>query len=156
MSSFGLMRCGRLLLVLAGLAAAAPAPAAPPVGESARPSGYALTLLIYSTLAALDQANATGNYTVMRDLGSPSFRSMNSAAALAHLFARYREQHVALAPVLLFQPQLVEEPVLDSEGMLRLKGFFPTRPLQINFDLTYQRVEGAWRLMAITIAPTTG
>jgi hypothetical protein len=36
--------------------------------------------------------------------------------------------------------------------MLRLTGFFPTRPLQINFDLLFQNVGGQWRLFGISVA----
>ena len=39
-------------------------------------------ILIRESLLALDQANKTGNYTVLRDLGSPEFQA-NSAAQLA-------------------------------------------------------------------------
>jgi hypothetical protein len=39
-------------------------------------------ILIRQTLLALDQANKTGNYTVLRDLGSPDFQA-NTAAGLA-------------------------------------------------------------------------
>jgi len=36
--------------------------------------------------------------------------------------------------------------------MLRLTGFFPTRPLQINFDLTFQNVANQWRIYGLSIA----
>ena len=39
-------------------------------------------ILVRRTLTALDQANRTGNYTVLRDLGSPDFQA-NTAARLA-------------------------------------------------------------------------
>jgi hypothetical protein len=41
-------------------------------------------ILIRQTLLALDQANKTGNYTVLRDLGSPDFQA-NTAAGLAEI-----------------------------------------------------------------------
>jgi hypothetical protein len=53
----------------------------------------------------------------------------------------------------LFQPTLVEAPTIGDDGLLRLKGFFATQPLRIGFELTYQNVEGAWRLIAISIVP---
>jgi hypothetical protein len=36
--------------------------------------------------------------------------------------------------------------------MLRLTGFFPTRPQQINFDLLFQNASGQWRLFGISVA----
>ena len=43
--------------------------------------------LIRSSLLALHHANVTGNYTVLRDLSAPSFRSRNTAADLSGSFA---------------------------------------------------------------------
>src|SRR5258708_27275011 len=53
-------------------------------------------ILIRSTLLALDQANKTGNYTVLRDLGSPCFQT-NTAALLAALFSSPRKGHTDLS-----------------------------------------------------------
>ncbi|MEA2948363.1 MAG: hypothetical protein QOI40_3693, partial [Alphaproteobacteria bacterium] len=49
-------------------------------------------------------------------------------------------------------PQLTAPPALDDHGMLRLTGFFPTRPQQINFDLLFQNAGGQWRLFGISVA----
>jgi len=37
-------------------------------------------ILIRSTLLALDQANKTGNYTVLRDIGAPGFQATRRAS----------------------------------------------------------------------------
>lgn len=123
---------------------------------AAVPDGYQLSLLIYATLTALDQANTTGNYSVLRDLAAPDFQRLNPAQKLAGIFAKYRERHVVLAPVVLYQPRLIEEPSVGPAGLLHLKGFFPTKPLRIAFDLSYQAVGGNWRLMALSISPSEG
>jgi hypothetical protein len=42
--------------------------------------------------------------------------------------------------------------------MLRLKGYFPGQPVQINFEMLYQAVDGRWRLFGLSVqpgAPTT-
>lgn len=129
-------------------------PAVQAGAETPVPDGYQLSVLIYSTMTALDQANATGNYSVLHDLAAPEFQRINPVPKLSAIFAGYRERHVVLAPVVLFQPHLVEEPKVALEGLLRLKGYFPTKPLRIGFDLTYQIVGGGWRLMALSISPS--
>jgi len=51
-------------------------------------------------------------------------------------------------------PQLTEAPGLDqAKGMLHLKGYFPGDPVQINFELLYQAVNGQWRLFGISVQP---
>src|SRR5262249_27341229 len=108
--------------------------------------------LIRSTLLTLNDANRTGNYTVLRDLAAPDFQANNTAADLAQIFADLRRRNFDLFSVALAAPQLAAPPALDGNGMLRLTGFSPPRPLQINFDLLFQNVGGQWRLFGISVA----
>ena len=108
--------------------------------------------LIRSALLTLNDANRSGNYTVLRDLAAPDFQAKNSAADLAHIFANLRQRRIDLHAAALLAPQLTAAPALDDKGMLRLTGFFPTRPLQIRFDLLFQTVGSDWRLFGISIA----
>jgi hypothetical protein len=50
----------------------APAPATAP--HPAQIDRNGVLILVRSTILALDQANKTGNYTVLRDLGAPGSR----------------------------------------------------------------------------------
>lgn len=141
--------------LLAGLLSGGSQPALASDGlNAAVPDGYQLSLLIYSTLTALDQANTTGNYTVLRGLAAPDFQRLNAPQALAGVFAKYRERHVVLAPVMLYQPKLLEPPLIGADGLLHLKGFFPTLPLRIGFELAYQWVGGTWRLITLSVTPS--
>jgi hypothetical protein len=109
--------------------------------------------MLRSTLLALDHANQTGNYTVFRDMAAPGFQLSNTAAKLGDVFRQHREQRVDMSPVALVTPQLVAGPALDQNGMLRMAGVFPMQPVQINFDVIYQQVDGRWRLFGITASP---
>jgi hypothetical protein len=129
----------------------APPPAPQQQQQLAVPLEQAL-YLIRSTLLTLNDANRTGNYTVLRDLASPDFQSKNTAADLGLVFSDLRRRNFDLFSVALAAPQLTAAPSLDGNGMLRLTGFFPTRPLQINFDLLFQNVGGQWRLFGISVA----
>jgi hypothetical protein len=110
--------------------------------------------LIRSTLLTLNDANRTGNYTVLRDLSAPDFQARNTAADLAQIFSDLRRRNFDLFSVALAAPQLSSPPALDGNGMLRLTGSFPTQPLQINFDLLFQNAGGQWRLFGISVATT--
>ena len=113
------------------------------------PNDDMLILLINSSLLALNQANATGNYTVLYDMAAPSFQRANSPERLAKLFSNLRSRNLDLTPVLLFQPKLYQRPQMNDRGMIRITGFFPTSPDRVNFDLIYQPVQGKWRLYGI-------
>jgi hypothetical protein len=127
------------------------APAAP--RGLSLPDPFRLDMLIRSTLIALNQANDTGNYTVFRDLSSGSFQSANSAADLGELFGNLRRQRIDLMPIIFVAPKPTQPPQIDNRGLLRLVGYFPTRPLQVNFDLAYQLAGAEWKLYAISVAP---
>jgi len=115
------------------------------------PNDDRLLLMIMSSLMALNQANLTGNYTVLRDLAAPGFQKVNSPERLSQLFAKLRGRNIDLTPILLFQPKLYRKPEISNAGMLRITGFFPTAPERVNFDLIFQPVQGQWRLFGLGV-----
>ena len=71
-------------------------------------------ILIRETMLALDQANKTGNYTVLRDLGSPAFQQ-NNAARLGEIFASERRDNLDLSGVAVLEPQLSLLPQIEAQ-----------------------------------------
>jgi hypothetical protein len=132
------------------LAAQAPRTAA---GAAALPvpDHLALTKLIWSTMAAVDQANRTSNYSVLHGLGSPAFQANNSPPGLATVFARIRLQRIDLSDTFLVEPVL-DFPARIEGGLLRIRGAFRMRPTGVQFDLLYQW-DGTWKLHGVAIAP---
>jgi hypothetical protein len=125
----------------------------PPVQAAPKPAQIdrnGVLILIRSALIALDQGNKTGNYTVLRDLGAPGFQT-NTAARLAEIFVAQRRDNIDLSGVAVLDPQLTILPQIESNGMLRMAGFFPSVPTQVNFDLMYAPVNGQWRLFGISV-----
>jgi hypothetical protein len=108
-----------------------------------------LIILVKSTLIALDQANKTGNYSVLRDLAAPGFAAANNPARLAEIFANLRRDKVDLSGVLVLEPQLSVLPELVQNGMMHFAGFFPSAPAQINFEMIFAPVDGQWRLFGL-------
>jgi hypothetical protein len=102
-------------------------------------------------LLALDQANKTGNYTVLRDLGSPGFQ-VNTAARLAEIFAKQRADNLDLSGVAVIDPELSLLPQIEANGMMRMAAFFPSVPSQVNFEIAFAPVNGQWRLFGISVS----
>jgi hypothetical protein len=115
------------------------------------PDGYKLNLLIRTTVIAVNQANKTGNYTVLRDLAAPGFQGANNPAQLGEVFAELRKRNYDLSPVLFYQPKFSSRPMLLPNGLMRLVGHFPTRPLHVTFDLIFEQVQGEWRIYAVSV-----
>ena len=126
-----------------------------PKPQVVMPDAEKIVLLLRSSLNTLNDAIQTGNYTVLRDKGAPGFAQANTAARLAQSFSELASQGIDLAVVNIIAPQLTEPPALDQAGgMLRLKGYFPTQPVQINFETIYQAVGGRWRLFGLSVQPS--
>jgi hypothetical protein len=126
----------------------------PPQATVAMPNAEKIVLLLRSTLVTLNDAIQTGNFTVLRDRGAPGFRDANSAAKLSQAFSAIASKGVDLAAVTIISPQLTEPPGLDQQkGMLHLKGYFPGQPVQIDFEILYQAVQGQWRLFGLSVQP---
>lgn len=135
----------------------APAPAAAQQGTSTLvspmpvPNELELSKLIWSTIAAVDHANQAGNYSVLRDLAAPSFQVNNDAAQLAQIFQGVRQSRIDLSNALLLAPTYGAPPTMIRPDVLRVQGMFGLRPTAILFDLTYQWVNGRWRLFGISL-----
>jgi hypothetical protein len=84
-------------------------------------------ILIRSTLIAIDQANKTGNYTVLRDLAAPGFQAANTAARLGDIFANLRRDKTDLSGVAALEPQLSLLPQIEANGLMHMSGFFRSR-----------------------------
>ena len=137
-------------VIVAGLCLAVPAATQPKETPEARsappvPNPETLAALVRWTILAISQANVTGNYTVLRELGSPGFQTANTSAKLGIVFSALRDQNIDLSFAVTATPQLSQPPAVDPKGALKVVGYYPTRPLQINFDFSFEAVSGVWR-----------
>lgn len=135
-----------LLVVLLGGGAAAQQPPQPQL-----PDNLKITILIKNTLIALNNANLTGNYSVLRDLASPGFAQANNPARLAQIFQKLRDLKIDLAPTVLFKPILTKQPLIAKNGLLVMEGYFATRPEQVNFEFAFQMLGGNWKLFGLRV-----
>jgi hypothetical protein len=130
------------------------AAAVPQVQQLQVPPPESMVIMIRSSLLALSQANQTNNYAVLNALGSDSFRTTNPPQRLSENFAAFRANRIDLSPVSLINPQLSAQPAI-VDGRLRLVGFFPSQPMQVNYDLSYEASAGTWKLHGLAVNLTS-
>lgn len=150
----GELRGWRVLVFVAVMSAITSAGHAEARAQTPKPAQIdrnGVLILVRSSLLALDQANKTGNYTVLRDIGAPGFQS-NTAARLGEIFAKLRSDNLDLSGVAVIDPQLNLLPQIEANGMMHMAGFFPSVPTQVNFDLAFAPVNGQWRLFGISVS----
>jgi hypothetical protein len=125
--------------------------AAKAASPKAIPEDATLVAMIRNAVLALNQANATGDYSVLHGISAASFQTANSPAKLSDAFSAIRKRGLDLAPVAVIDPRLFRPAAIDRNGYLRLAGYFPSQPEQVNFDLVFQFEGGAWRLFGLGV-----
>lgn len=115
------------------------------------PDENVLARLVWSTMISLDNANRTNNYTVLHNLGSPSFQRRNSPDRLSDIFSNLRQNRVDVGRTILSTPSYYQPPVILADETLRLRGGFDYRPKSIRFDLVYANLSGGWQITAISV-----
>ena len=125
----------------------------PPISSQPVPNDLELSKIIWSTMVAVDQANQSGNYSVLRDMSAPGFQIQNNPARLSEIFGSLRQSRIDLSNTLLLAPSYTAAPSIIDTNVLRVQGYFGLRPNAIAFDLYYQWVNGDWRLFGVSITP---
>ncbi|HLW34639.1 MAG TPA: hypothetical protein VKS98_03180 [Chthoniobacterales bacterium] len=135
---------------------AIPSPTPPP--QPAQIDRNTALILIRTTLVALQQANQTGNYSVLHAISAPGFQNANTPERLAQIFSGLRAKNFDLSGVVVLEPQLSVMPEVYQNGVMRMAGFFPSVPIQVYFDLQFIPAQGQWKLLAlaVNVAPVGG
>jgi hypothetical protein len=116
------------------------------------PAPDVLVMMVRAALTAVNQANFTENYSVLRGMTTPALQARLSAEKLGQAFVGLRKQNLDLSPALVLAPDFTEAPKLTSAGGLMLKGIFPTRPLRINFAIDYLPIDGFWMIDQMSVS----
>ena len=128
-----------------------PPPRKPVAGASLPPPESLLTM-VHGAIIAIHQANFTGDYSVLHALGTRELQVRTTPSAFSKAFKPLRDQKIDLSPVLLLPVQFTEPPSVRPDGMLRLAGYFPSRPQQVNFTIVYYPVARYWRIDALSVS----
>ncbi|MDP2297809.1 MAG: SPOR domain-containing protein [Pseudolabrys sp.] len=116
------------------------------------PAADVLVMMVRAALTAVNQANFTENYSVLRGMTTPALQTRLSAEQLGRAFVDLRKQNLDLSPALVLAPEFTEMPRLTSAGALILKGIFPSRPLRINFAIEYLPIDGFWMIDQLSVS----
>lgn len=128
-----------------------PPPKQPVVGAALPPSNL-LEMMVRSVLIAVNQANFTGNYSVLHALGTREMQTKMKPEDLSKSFAILRKKGVDLTTVLSYPVRFSLPPAVGKDGILQLVGTIPSKPHQIDFSIVYFPVAGFWRIDALTVA----
>jgi hypothetical protein len=124
---------------------------ATPARAQALPDAAGQEVLIKASLMSFNDANVTGNYTVLHAKLAKPFRDQFSPDKLKATFKGFSEKNIDFDIIAAKQPIAEETPVIDGEGGLKLVGHFDTKPNQVKYNLDFIRSDGDWKLVGINV-----
>ncbi len=136
----------RLAGMLALLLAAATAGA-----QTKVPAERPLEALVKSTLLSFNDANLTGNYSVFHAKLSKPFRQQYTVEKLKETFKEFNAKSIDIDIVAAMKPTYGPAPAVNGDGKLIVKGFFPTDPTRVNFELGFIPSDGEWKLLSLNV-----
>ena len=120
-------------------------------GQNKVPAERPLEALVKSTLLSFNDANVTGNYTVFHAKLSKPFREQYPPERLERTFRDFSKKHIDFDIVAALKPDYDPPPRVDDSGKLLVKGWFPTEPMRVYFNLEFIPSDGEWKLIAINV-----
>ncbi|MGH6768384.1 MAG: hypothetical protein ACRECO_05105 [Xanthobacteraceae bacterium] len=141
------------ILRLAGIlfAAVAVAFVTTPACAQKPPSAILQEVLIKSTLLTFNDANITGNYTVLHARLSKPFRDQFPPEKLQAAFKAFHEKRIDFDIIAAKPPVLAKPAQVNDNGVLSLHGHFDTSPSRVHFQLDYIMSDGEWKPVRINV-----
>jgi hypothetical protein len=70
---------------------------------------------------------------------------------LKEVFQQFIDKKLDISSINTVEPILSEPPQINSDGLLILKGYYPTHSSKVNFQLKYVYEHPAWKLFGINV-----
>lgn len=139
----------RWIVTVTALLAAAGA-----MAQNKLPTERGMEVLVKSSLLTFNDANVTGNYTVLHAKLSKPFRQQYSPERLKQVFREFDKKDIDLSIIAAMKPTYDPPPAIDDDGKLLVRGYFPTEPARLIFDLDFIPSDGEWKLVGIHVKTT--
>lgn len=122
-----------------------------PAQAASLPTDNEQEILVKTTLMTFNDANLTGNYSILHAKSAKVFRAQLTVEKLADSFKVFRDKKVNLASIVADEIESSKAPVLDAKGVLTLKGRFKDDEKKVRFDLQFIDEDGAWKLVGLNV-----
>ena len=133
-----------LSLLLLPLALHGATPQMPPEKE--------LKALVFDSLFAFNKAVQDKSFAKFhQDRLSPQFQKQFPLEKFTAIFQAFIDKGYDISSIAKSEPIFDAPPAMDSDGLLVLKGHYPTKPNKVTFKLTYSYEASAWKIMGINV-----
>ena len=130
-------------------------PAADPNAERPKPPADAdLRKLVRQTLVDFNDAVQAKDFSGFHAKASTPLRQQITPEKLREAFQSFIDRRVNIAAVKDLEPKFAGPPKVDGDGVLTVKGEYPTRPTRTAFRLKYFQEKGEWRVLGVSVDTT--
>lgn len=129
---------------------AAASPAVPAAPAKIPPEGD-LAALTHRSMRLFAAAVARDDFSELYAGLATAWKRQMSAGDLRSSFATFVDKKVPLTVVDTSAPVFTAPAGIDSDGLLRVTGHYPTRPMRVLFTLHFLQEESQWRLAGIEV-----
>jgi len=126
--------------------------AVPAVAENTVPNVLLQEKLIKTYLLTFNDANLTGNYSVLHAKLAKPFRDQFNPDKLQQAFKSFADQKVDLGIIAAKQPIASTPSTIDSRGALVVRGYFDTAPSRVVYELDFVPSEEEWKPISIHVS----
>jgi hypothetical protein len=120
------------------------------------PSGTEEMALVRKTMNTFAKAVNAKNFKDFHAYVSLLWQKQVTAEQLNKIFKPFMDADLDLLFLDNYMPIFDEAPSLNPEGVLSIKGYYPTKPSRVHFDFGYIREGADWKLVKthVNIKPT--
>ena len=121
------------------------------VHAQAVPNDAVLEVLVKSSMLTFNDANLTGNYTVLNAVGSKAFREQLPPEKLKAGFKEFAEKQIDLSPAILSKPVWTKPASINKDGLLTVEGHMDTAKFRVTYSFDYIMSDGDWKLIGLKV-----
>lgn len=115
------------------------------------PGADAILVLVRTTLLTLNDAIATGNFSVMRDRSARTVRDGTTDGGLYAAHSTLVERKLNLSSVAILTPEITDVPSVSPDNKLVLRGIVRSEPVSVKFHLEYEYEDSRWLWSGISL-----
>ena len=116
------------------------------------PDQYALLTIIHKYLMLFISALQQEDFTVFYNDLAELWKVETNPLELKKTFQNFMEKNIDLSFVVNATPVISEQPVIDENGFVTVKGYYPSANQNLLFQLTLCYQHPDWKLLSIKIS----
>ena len=115
------------------------------------PADKELKTLVLDSLLAFNNALQEKSFASFYSQIAKLWRDQTTPEKLQEIFQSFIDKEINIAPIAKLEPVFAGKPAMNTDGILVVKGTYPTAPSKVSFQLKYIYEDTAWKLVGINL-----